>query len=329
MLAFRLIFQYNLDRMETSSLPEQEQQREVLTVLSDLAKTHVAEPGGRLELLDIDPENIPGQVGYHVAGEPLPPRKVDTIAGLAEPRFPSILEAAGSEKAAPAMNETAEILQKGGNVIIVTNHGELTDIAFAEAALYSTIAKREIDFASAIIISKMVSMVGFKIVPDQPAVPAATALSWLCNDVYLTFPRTDSIQNSSIGQNMERIVSAHNTQVMSAVKKRLGEGGVMLAMAPSGTRDKMIKGTDKYGLDKVNRGTARIMQTEGSKVLPVAIWLKDKEPFFEICDKPREITSDDEAHEVMHDIADTLNSNLKHHRFAYLRDKARNFRNRY
>jgi hypothetical protein len=295
-----------------------------LEELRRLATPHVAASAGRLALLDINPERYPGQIGYEVKGEPKSVAVIERLATMAEPRFPDLL--AATTRSEPAMNETADTLSDGGNIMVVTNHGELADIAFTGSALVSNLKNREVEFAGMTIVSKIVSVTGFNLFEDQEPVPAITALSWLFNHTMLSFPRTDSVRNSNIDPGA---ISTHNTSMIASVKEHLDDGSKLIVMAPSGATDKLISKPGKYGLGAMNRGTAKLMQHENTKVQPVAIWLKDKQAFFEIVGTPREITNHEEAHEVMHDIADVLDRNVGPHRFTYLRDKVKNFRSRH
>lgn len=277
--------------------------------LSLMAQRHVASSEGSLALLGSDPDRYPEQSEYHVKGEPLDEAVINILAETVEPRFNALLDLinqaeSGDRKEVSRINEQ---FKNRDNLIIVTNHGDLIDIALVEAAFYSIFKKAEMTFNTSIIISKMVTMLGYKMGND--IIPCTDVLKMLCDDIFLSFPRSETIEKAAFMRLVPDEIDRHNKLVRKSIGKLLMEGSNLMALAPSGSKDKEIS-ENHYRLGPINPGTIAIMRFERTFVLPVAVWLKSDQPFFKICDIPRKIQSDEEVHGMMETIAKVLSDNV-------------------
>jgi len=295
--------------------------KEMLHELARLASVHVENSNGLLELIEADPIKYPAQTAMHIDGDPQSYAVVESIAETADPRFPELLETIERyESYTQEISRVGELLKGGNNVIIATNHGNLIDVALAEAAIYSLLDKKDYDFRTGIVISKMVSMLAYKLGED--AAPCAEVLKLLCNDVFLSFPRSESMRKSKISRLLPDDVDRHNKAMRSAVRHNLDQGGMLLAIAPSGSKDKQSQeDPDSINLGTLRPGTISLIKHPKTYVLPVAVWLENNDPFIAICDIPRLVTSDEDAHNLMDKINLNLNSGVNGKKFNYLSPK--------
>ena len=292
-----------------------EREIEMLKELAKLAQPHAESSNGTLELLEVDPIKYPFQLDLHIEGNPQPPAVVESIASIAEPNFLKLVEKFNDyESTNQELSRIGQLLKGGNNVIIATNHGNLIDIALVEAALYSSLSKLDYQFNTGIIISKMIAFLGYKLGSDSA--PCADILKILCNDVFLSFPRSESIKKSKISRLLPNEIDRHNKLMRRLVKNKLDEGGTLLAVAPSGSKDTRNE-SGAYTLQTLKSGTIDLIKHPKSYVLPVAIWLGKDEPIMEIADIPRLITSDEDAHSMMSGIAKTLTENVESINFKY------------
>lgn len=298
--------------------------------LESWAADYAAKSDGVMEVLHYDPEHpnqYPGQVGISVEGTVMDGPMVDTIAVAAQPLYPEL-------RAALAKNEkeidmVGELLRGGNSVIMATNHGDLIDIAVTHAALFSNLEHRGFKIhdtnveddgyraQTGIIISKMVAFLAYRLEGLDPA-PCTEVLKILENETYLSIPKTESSRNRLLDRVLPRLVKDHNVKMRDAVKHKMGEGSLLLALAASGTTDKP-KADDPttIAMETIGTGTIDFMQQPDTYVAPIAVWYKSGQPIMEFADVPRVIRTEEEAHRMMGRIATTLSTKVPDLTFAY------------
>lgn len=293
--------------------PERETQ--MLQELANIAQRHVDSSGSQLEILPIDPDRYPAQRAYHIKGNPQSADVVESVATMAHGMFPELQKRLIEiEEKSQEIEEVGKLLEDGNNVLLVTNHGDLIDIALAEAALYSMLYKQDVHPRTGIIISKIISLMGARLGED--VAPAAEVLKLLCSDIYLTFPRTETMRRSALKNIIPDEINRHNQHMTDRISDALDGGGMLLAIAASGSVDK-LSGEDTFSLETLSQGTSKMMMHNKTFVLPMAIWLRDDTPVFEICDIPRVLQEDASTHDVMELISRTLTENVEGKSFRY------------
>lgn len=160
----------------------------------------------------------------------------------------------------------------------------------------------------------MVSLVAYKF--GDKKVPAVDALKLLCDEIYLSYPRTKTMQRSGITERSADLVSSHNRSIRVSVAESLGKGGLLLAIAPSGSTDK-LDADSKIRLGKVGLATSRMLQSPKTSTVPIAVWLENPSPQIEIIEAPSILERDDEVHSKMHKIAHTLGRLVNGKTFSY------------
>lgn len=286
-----------------------------------VAQKHASESDGAICVLDVDPMSYPEQRldEYHTTGNPIQPESVSAITSLVNPKFDDICQEFYKDPASKvALDQAGEILDAGENVIVATNHTELIDVAVAQAAIYNYLQGQGHEFSNGLVISKMISLIGSNKLADGDGkpMPAVAAVKMLCDDIYMSYPKTATTSETELSQKMPEIVRQHNRMVSTAIAQKLGEGGMLLAMCPSGTTDKLEKDSDTCVLQPVQAGTAKLMSREDTYILPVAANFGDN-PFIRACDTPERLSSADKAHTVMQSIARSMQANSKGVKFQY------------
>lgn len=212
-----------------------------------------------------------------------------------------------------------------GNVALVTNHGQIIDIALVLAAAslaltdpertFGVLAEhmdlRDLAHRSNVVVSRMVTT------RQAFGIPAIEVLQHMCR-VFLSVPQTNSRRRSRL---TPELVRANNDLMRTALADQLGGGGQLLAMAASGSQDislaanlvqrlratwKQRRGEDpdpapSLHLQPLYRGTISMM-LDVRDVLPIAISLDPTHPACEIGAITRVRDSDD-CHQVMEWIA--------------------------
>ncbi len=290
-------------------------QYEVLEELQLLAQPHADASNGLFTTLAIDPELYPAQSlsNYKIDGSPQAPEVVKMVAESVEPRFGFFLsELDRQESAEGHLTEVADSLRQGHNIVLVTNHGDLKDIAYTLAAYYIKLKEFGVEaFHTSLVMSKIISFLGLE---GETPTPAADVLKVLCDEQYFTFPRTRSIAESNVAK---EVVDYYNYRAKVAMGWQLRRGKTLFAMAASGTTDKPLADYENITfMSGVGSGTAKLMEGKKSLVVPVAIWTEGEQMVFEP-HGPREVSGKEEAHKTMRLIAHTLNERVDDRIFVY------------
>ncbi len=217
------------------------------------------------------------------------------------------------------------LVLEGRNLALVTNHGQIIDIALVLAAfvlamsapdapfgvLGETMGLAEVADRSNVLVSRMVAT------RQAFGLPAVEVLQNLCR-IYLSIPQTATRRRSRLSP---EVVRANNTVMRHALQDRLGRGGQLLAMAASGSQDislaanlahrvratwRQRRGEDpgpaqSLHLQPLYRGTISLM-LDAVDVLPVAICLDATRPACELGQITR-VGDTDDCHRVMEWIA--------------------------
>src|SRR5690606_32163340 len=137
----------------------QERELAVLEEYAVLAERHIELSNGRMELLPADPTLYPAQQldTHAVEGDPQHAGLVEVVHTQAEHRFPSFMEQLKDPGMQEQLTLMGEILKRGDNIALVTNHGDTIDIALAFAGPYCQLDTLGYRPKTGIIISKMIS----------------------------------------------------------------------------------------------------------------------------------------------------------------------------
>jgi hypothetical protein len=113
-------------------------------------------------------------------------------------------------------------------------------------------------------------------------------------------------------------IDRHNKNMRNHVQHKLGKGGLLLALAASGSTDKPVQGDgDIILMHRVGNGTTGLLQTPKTYVAPMAVWYKGEEPVLEICDIPRVMRGEKMVHGAMQSVADALSQRVDDKTFVY------------
>lgn len=289
--------------------------------LGQLLVGHVERSGGLLGSLPDDPETYPAQklTTPYVDSQTSGLEDVITTASLAEKHYLAMLDTLTEAEATESeMSRLGEDLSSGQNIVVITNHGEIKDIAIVLAAYYAGIRQagiqngKKYEFTNNILLSKMVAYLDVPLLQQ----PAVDVLGKMCDRQYFSFPKTDSIKHSRISP---KLVDVYNSALRGVIGLRLHSGGNLFAIAPSGTIDKALdpEKPDELTMAPIGSGTTKILTATKTKILPVATWLQGDEPVFEPLGFPRSLGSEDEVHAVMGDIAEVLNKTVPDKHYIY------------
>lgn len=287
-----------------------------------VAEKHAQGSNGEISVLDIDPALYPAQRldTYHVAGNPQSPEVVEIAANLVEPHFTETSrKLSDSVYNTVILDQVGSLLESGDNVILVTNHMQLTDVAIAQAGVYSYLKREGCKFNTSLIMSKMISLLAsnaFKDETGQP-IPGVKALEVICDDAYLSYPKSETTSKTAIAQTMPEVIRSHNMMVSQAILQKLGEGGVLLAMCPSGTTDTFRDNGSTCVMHRVQSGTARIMAHKKSFVLPMATYFGEQNAFMKVSKDIQRVSSQTDTDIVMQSIAKTLDNEVPDINFIY------------
>lgn len=293
--------------------------------LNQLAQGHADASDGRFTLLPVDSDLHPSQkvTVQSIKGAPTTVPKLIEIGeavneGHSE-RFHSMIQTfLEAERSQELVTTLGEDLSSGQNIIVITNHSQIQDIAEALGACHIALQlvgednNRDYAFSTNIMLSKMITHLGYR------GIPVPDLLKAVCDRQYYSFPKTDSIRGTTIP---EFLVKAYNAQLKLRIGRKLNKGGNLFGIAPSGTVDKPpTEGSpDKIILGSVGNGTVDILTSANTKVLAVAVYKSESDFVFEILGTPKHMRDADDVHTAMEDIASVLNKSVDGKTFQYPR----------
>jgi hypothetical protein len=261
-----------------------------------------------------------------VEPEPTNIETIELYARAAYPDFDKVLAAAFLD---PAQDHLLTALYhllvtENENVALVTNHGQIIDIALVMAGLLSAMLAPERSFGvlgehtSLEELAERFNVLVSRMITTRQAfnVPAIQVLQ-SASRIFLSVPQTASRRRAKLETAMVR---ANNVLMRSELDHRLARGGELLAMAASGSQDLTIPGLmqkaraawrqrrgDDPGeaptlhLQPLYDGTISLMQS-CRYVLPIAICLDATTPACVIGGLTR-LTEKDDCHRIMDWIA--------------------------
>lgn len=259
------------------------------------------------------------------------PQGLDTIelyAGAAYPDFEKVLLNAFRDPAVGhLLNSLYHLLfNEGRNVAIVTNHGQIIDIALVGGALILAMCEEGRSFGvlgehvSVPELADRVNVLVSRMVTTRQAfnIPAIQVLQCGAR-TFLTVPQTASRRRAKLDSDLVR---ANNVVARHELDLRMAEGGQMLLMAASGSQDLSLAAglmqkvraqwrqrrgfdpgeQDTLHLQPIYDGTISLM-LNSRYVLPVAISLDPSAPACALGSLTR-VREKEDCHRVMEWIAD-------------------------
>lgn len=287
--------------------------------LMEWAEEYAQNPTNKLQGLAYDPSTYPGQEGHAITDGGHGKHTAHVIAREAfKPHsFDQVLEQLSSPQHEERLIAGGELLAGGNNVVLGTNHGDLIDIAIAHAAVYERMHQLGYESRNAMVISKMVAFLAYEFYGD--AVPCAEVLQNLEDDIYLSYPRTASADKHGLARFLPNEVERHNKHMRADIVKSLGKGGLLLAVAMSGTTDKPldINTPDKISMAPITEGTSRMLTQDRTYILPASLYYKTGVPHAAITDTPRFISNSNVLHAAMGTIAANLTESIPNIEYIY------------
>jgi hypothetical protein len=258
------------------------------------------------------------------------PGGVDTIelyANAAYPDFAGLLETFRDPVVAERLDALYHLVfNEGCNVAVVTNHGQIIDIALVGGAMIDamctpgrtygvlgdSISVDDLAVRFNVLVSRMVTT------RQAFSVPALQVLQCGAR-TFLSVPQTHSRRRSKLDP---ALVRANNVLMRHELDRRMSEGGQILAMAASGSQDLSLTAglmqkvrtqwrqrrgvdpgdTDTLHLQPLYDGTMNLML--GCKfVMPIAVSLDPAAPALVVGSLTR-VREKNDCHRVMEWIAD-------------------------
>ena len=263
-----------------------------------------------------------------VEPEPTGLETVELYAHAAYPNFDEVLLAAFLDPRNDHLfNHVEQLLfHRGENVAVVTNHGQIIDIALVMGAFIVAMCRPQRSFGvlgetvSLDDLAPRINVLVSRMVATRQAlgVPAMQVLQ--CGGrTFLSVPQTASRRRAKLDPAM---VKANNTVMRHELDAQMARGGQLLAMAASGSQDLSLAGglmqkartawlkrrgeeppeTPTLHLQPLYDGTMTLMQSCGN-VLPIAISVDPDAPACVLGQMTR-LRERDDCHRIMDWIAE-------------------------
>lgn len=302
--------------------------------LHQWAKEHAASNPDMFEVLPLDPDTYEHQRlhKHTVDGSPLDPAIIDTVAADIDERYPQIVAAV--EQQQRALRVTGEILDSRQNVVLGTDHGELTDIALMMTAIKTQLHRQGYEFNTGMIHNKMLAFLGVKL--KDGLVPATELLAMVMDEQYLNIPMSASSRKKmSVPR---RVITHYNSLLMEhGIERRLKASqdigkAMLMGVALSATINKPLD-TEAYAagtptvvipaeqleramvIGRANKGITRF--TQHGLTICASANLAAKPVRIKIADEPLSVRTPDKLETAMRTIAGFQSQNDPHHFYVY------------
>lgn len=190
-----------------------------------------------------------------------------------------------------------ELPSDGRNYTVVTNHSNVIDIALVLGGLRLEIQNwldpMRFSQRSTLIISRGITTTTIKLQKLNAMLPAVSALQ-LFTHVGFSFPTTPTVRSKGFP---DGLVPLANELIKLELEIRLREGGHILGVAPSASKDLVF--SEKVHMQPLHHGTMQLMR---GWLIPVAVTLDGEEPACKVLPH-RYVYSNDDCHQAMHEIA--------------------------
>lgn len=272
-----------------------QQRTDIHNALASTTVKHIDMSGELFKPMKFDLARSPSQELETVHLEPALTTKDETatLAHIAAPTFsPYIKEELSKQRA--FMSAARILLNNGENIIPVTNHGFIADVALFSEAWAQQLEDEHWQDQNGLVISRGVTTI-------QAFDMAASEVVRKIGHVFMSFPRTRTI--SALGFD-DKLVDTNNERMRAEASKWLGERlihrigkhdiGKSLHIAWSGKTDEAIYGDnhqpERIKMAKITKGTIDLIKK--AYILPVVLWDGD-EQIMELGELTRVKTIDD------------------------------------
>ncbi len=323
------------NQVETIAAPTIE---EAIDALHAWAVIHAANGSGKLVAMEPDDPRFPTEListiavpwetdesGLYRPQTARDPAFIGEYISRIEPSFAYMQEHLRSPENALALNTTAEILARGDNVIMATNHGNAEDLIITHAALVGEVAQRESGFRTATILAHLQRCLLMNVGTDEDPklVPVDEIVSLLEDETFYSFPESKSVATFFPPERFGTYPEKSNTQMIRPLLKSLRQGGVFMGLCPGGSTD-YLDPTDAslLHIPHVPTASAKILTRPNVYILPVGNMKTPDGRVLEIVSEPYQVSTVEEVHDAMGAIADVLDEAQPHLRVTFDRKAA-------
>jgi hypothetical protein len=310
----------------TEALTDRQQYAELVPeVRRDLARHHIEAPGSRMRWLNLAPgAPLPAYLDplcydYQREGERASREDVDKVATLAEPRFPvKMAELNNDPQALSVAKNAADLLRDNKNIWTVTPHGDILDMAFVVKYFYNMLLDQGHDPRSTLaVLGQALPEIGIELFEGQDPASTVAIVGMQCDHVVLTWPRQTESAKGAISRLPGSEVDRTNKAAMQVIDDEFSTGGVLAALAPTGTT-KME--TDRNGaliLPTPSHGTLELVVRPDTYTVLVPAWFKSEHVVVEMPVQPVEVSSETEFHLMLKFLAEVLTEKVEFVNFTY------------
>jgi hypothetical protein len=276
--------------------------------LKNLAELHVERSGGELSILPHNIKKYPAQAlgVFVVPGEIAEPDGIDFIGSRKMPRFAELsTDIMETEQATgqTLRQKTEDLLLNKQSIVVHTDHDDVTSPGYGLGGVANPLRKANneraeedrIDFETGIIVGKMLSVLAYK-VGDQ-WVPCMQVLQWMCDRVYLTYPRSKTFLNSGAAKVLPPgHLEKQNGGAKTDIEKWMGHGGVILGASLLGSTHERRKDGKVQRLPRVTKGSGEMATHDRVHVLAMIVGLLEKDPYMQAVGSFQQFATWEDAH---------------------------------
>lgn len=258
----------------------------------------------------------------YIDGSRIPSNVMHDFVVEKDSRYPSMLEKLTDfEAQSGLLTRIGEHMKNGGNVILMCEHEQVTDLGFLSIAYAESLEKMDYSFHTSIIAGKMIPYLGYE--DSGSVIPLTTIMEMGGDRIYLSYPpETKSTLNSGIPSSEIR---KNNVGMGKQLASDLDRGGWLVAMDPLGTTLKIHDGIGVFESEGMSAGTIGILMNPKTLVLANGLLMSGEDILFDTDGVLRQIGSTEDVQRALNAEAKLLSKVAPHIEFISPRMDAKLF----
>lgn len=316
----------------------------------------------KLSVIERGNQNFPEDIPRYVDGNPLPHSITDIVATQANPEhYPALaaqMEAQGEDTG--LFDAIRTKYEEGYHITLLTRHDakDIADVIYNHAGTYGALNRRGMQLRTSTVVGAEVQYLQYAI-GGEPT-PAMEALGMLETRTFLSFPNTASSRehmgtdadhqppglletartagsirelahkrhDASLEKEVFKRVTGHNEKMRGGrrgLERWILDGPGLTALAGSGTGDKPDKDDPETILmGGLGPGTAELLALPNNLIVPIAsVYGPDVDATaLYLTEEPIALRNPEQAHEVMHMLADAMARIDPRYQYRYIEPDA-------
>lgn len=135
-------------------------------------------------------------------------------------------------------------------------------------------------------------------------IPCIQVLKWLCDRVYLSYPRSKTFLDSGIAEALPpNHIRDHNDKLKADINEWMAQGAVILGESLLGSTHRIKKDGAVHELPRVTKGSAEMVTQSNVHLLPVIVDLTEDDRYMQRIGPIQQLETWEDTHPLSEQMA--------------------------